>query len=465
MTDLTQRKKSRRPHRLVWSIGAALVLVAAFALWRCGGPGGNRPDMSGNVPPVRVALAVAQDVPHFLNGLGTVLPSSDVLVKSRVDGQLLRLHFQEGQRVAAGDLLAEIDPRPFQAALDEAEGHLARDKAQLENARRDLARYARLAKGDFIAEQQYENQRALVRQYEGTVEADQAAVDSARLQLEYSRITAPVGGRLGLRAVDEGNQVKSSDAGGIVRITEVSPCDVLFTLPESQVGLVTRALRQREEDPALSPLTVQAWDREQKHLLGIGQLLSLDNQIDTATGTVRLKARFANTDGSLYPNQFVNVRLLVQTLRNAVTIPAAAVQLGSRGSYVYLVKKEERNGEAVDVAILREVTPGVEAGRLEVIDKGVAAGDMVVVDGVDRLRDGIPVRVAATMETPRAEGPEGPVNPAPAQETEAEADAVPDEVDPAEVVLDGVPPAAPGRATAGGPPPGNAVPPAPAGAP
>ena len=402
------RLRGKRPRRLWWGLGLALVLGAAFLLWRCGAAGGDRPGMGGDAPPVRVAIAVAQDVPHFLNGLGTVLPSSDVLVKSRVDGQLLRLHFQEGQRVAEGDLLAEIDPRPFQAALTEAEGHLARDKAQLENARRDLARYARLAKGDFIAEQQYENQRALVRQYEGTVEADQAAVDSARLQLEYSRITAPVGGRLGLRAVDEGNQVKSSDASGIVRITEVSPCDVLFTLPESQVGLITQALRRREADPALPPLTVQAWDREQKRLLGVGELISLDNQIDTATGTVRLKARFANTDGSLYPNQFVNARLLVQTLHDAVTIPAAAVQLGSRGSYVYLVKKEERDGQEADVALLREVTPGIEAGRIAVIDSGVAPGDMVVVDGVDRLRDGIRVRVAATVETPAAEDPRGP---------------------------------------------------------
>lgn len=397
-----------RRRRLWWGVGLIAVLVAAVLLWRCGNGGAPGPGMGADAPPVRVAVAVAQDVPHFLNGLGTVLPSSDVLVKSRVDGQLLRLHFQEGRRVAAGDLLAEIDPRPFKAALDEAEGHLARDKAQLENARRDLARYARLARGDFIAEQQYENQRALVRQYEGTVEADQAAVDSARLQLEYSRITAPVGGRLGLRAVDEGNQVKSSDAGGIVRITEVSPCDVLFTLPESQVGLVTQALHRREEDPALPPLTVQAWDREQKRLLGVGELLSLDNQIDTATGTVRLKARFANADGSLYPNQFVNVRLLVRTLHGAVTVPAAAVQLGARGSYVYLVRKEDRDGRETDVAVVREVAPGIEAGRLEVIDSGLAAGDMVVVDGVDRLRDGIRVRVAATMETPRAENPDGP---------------------------------------------------------
>lgn len=411
MTMPTQRPlPSMAPRRRFWRgvCLAAVVITALLVLWRCGSGRGSGPGPGADAPPVRVAVAVAQDVPHFLNGLGTVLPSSDVLVKSRVDGQLLRLHFQEGQRVAAGDLLAEIDPRPFRAALDEAEGHLARDRAQLENARRDLARYARLARGDFIAEQQYETQRALVRQYEGTVEADQAAVDSARLQLEYSRITAPVGGRLGLRAVDEGNQVKSADAGGIVRITEVSPCDVLFTLPESQVGLVTQALRRREADPALPPLTVQAWDREQKRLLGVGELLSLDNQIDTATGTVRLKARFANADGNLYPNQFVNIRLLVQTLRDAVTVPAAAVQLGARGSYVYLVRKEDRDGQETDVAAVREVTPGIAAGRLEVIDSGLAAGDMVVVDGVDRLRDGIRVRVAATMETPRAENPDGP---------------------------------------------------------
>ena len=410
MTMPTQRPilSMARRRRFWWGVCLVAALAALVALWRCGGGRDSAPGMGADAPPVRVAVAVAQDVPHFLNGLGTVLPSSDVLVKSRVDGQLLRLHFQEGQRVAAGDLLAEIDPRPFRAALDEAEGHLARDKAQLENARRDLARYARLARGDFIAEQQHESQRALVRQYEGTVEADQAAVDSARLQLEYSRITAPVGGRLGLRAVDEGNQVKSSDAGGIVRITEVSPCDVLFTLPESQVGLVTQALHRREADPALPPLTVQAWDREQKRLLGVGELLSLDNQIDTATGTVRLKARFANADGSLYPNQFVNVRLLVRILHDAVTIPAAAVQRGARGTYVYLVRKEERDGQEADVAVVREVAPGIAAGRLEVIDSGLAAGDMVVVDGVDRLRDGIRVRVAATMETPPAESPDGP---------------------------------------------------------
>lgn len=378
-----------------------LILLALLAGWRLffsSAP--SRPGMSVDAPPVRVATAAAQDMPHFLNGLGTVTPSSEVLVTSRVDGQLLRLHFKEGQRVEAGDLLAEIDPRPFQATLDEAQGNLAKDQAQLDNARRDLSRYAKLAKGDFIAAQQYETQRALVRQYEGTVEADKAAVDSARLQLEYSRITAPVGGRLGLRNVDEGNMIKSSDTGGLVRITEVSPCDVVFTLPESQVPLVVAALRRHEQTPASPPPLVQAWDREQKHLLAVGSLLSLDNQIDAATGTVRLKARFPNKDGALYPNQFVNARLLVRMLKDAVTIPASAVQLGTRGSYVYVVDKNDK-GE--DVARLREVTPGIGTNALTVIDKGLAPGEVVVVDGLDRLRDGIQVKVAASMETPEAE--------------------------------------------------------------
>lgn len=401
MMALARKGTGGRFRNYLWP---GLILLALVLIWRVFFAGGEeRPKMGMEAPPVRVATAVAQDVPHFLNGLGTVVPSSDVLVTSRVDGQLIRLHFREGQRVQAGDLLAEIDPRPFQAALDEAQGNLTRDQAQLDNARRDLARYARLARGAFIAAQQYETQRALVRQYEGTVEADKAAVDSARLQLEYSRITAPVGGRLGLRHVDEGNQIKSSDSEGLVRITEVSPCNVLFTLPESQVPLVAKALAQREQDPALPPLPVQAWDREQKHLLAVGTLISLDNQIDAATGTVRLKALFPNRDGALYPNQFVNARLLVQPLKNAVTIPSSAVQLGSRGSYVYVVSRNEAGEE---VARVREVTPGIGTDALTVIDKGLRPGEVVVVDGLDRLRDGIAVRVAASVATPRAEAAE-----------------------------------------------------------
>ena len=401
MNAVSFLRRYRKP--VVW---AALVFVL-FLGWRLfSADGPARTGMGMDMPPVRVATALAQDVPHFLNGLGTVMPSVDVLVKSRVDGQLLRLHFQEGQRVRAGDLLAEIDPRPFEAALMQAEGNLARDQAQLDNARRDLQRYAKLTKGDFIAVQQYETQRALVRQYEGTVEADRAAVASARLQLEYSRITAPVGGRLGLRSVDEGNQIKSSDADGLVRITEVSPCDVLFTLPESQVALVAPAFVARERDRSLAPLPVQAWDREQKKLLAVGFLLSLDNQIDATTGTVRLKARFANEDNALFPNQFVNARLMVRTLEDAVTVPAGAVQLGSRGSYVYVAAPKEGSDAGEAVVSLRQVIPGITTARMAVIEQGLKAGEVVVVDGLDRLRDGISVKIAASTETPRAEAVE-----------------------------------------------------------
>lgn len=378
-----------------------LIVLLAFAGWRLFFGGGQaRKGMNMEMPPVRVAPALAQNVPHFLNGLGTVLPSSDVLVTSRVDGQLQHLHFQEGQRVKAGDLLAEIDPRPFKAALDQARGTLAKDQAQLDNARKDLARYATLAQGNYIATQQFETQRALVRQYEGTIEADKAAVDSAALQLNYSRITAPVSGRLGLRNVDEGNMIKATDTSGIVRITEVSPCDVVFTLPESQVPLVVQALRAHEDDVDRQPLPVQAWDREQKRQLDVGGLLSLDNQIDLSTGTVKLKARFPNTAGALYPNQFVNARLQVRVLQNVVTVPTSAVQLGSRGAYVYVAAKNDKGQDAVTV---RPITPGINSNTLTVVDKGLESGELVVVDGLDRLRDGIAVKIAATTETPRTQ--------------------------------------------------------------
>lgn len=352
-------------------------------------------------PPVRVAEAIAQNVPWYLNGLGTVLPSGDVLVQSRVGGQLLRLHFREGQRVAAGDLLAEIDPRPFQAELEQARGALARDQAQLENARRDLARYAKLAKGDYIADQQYETQKSLVRQWEGSVETGRAAVNSAALQLEYSRITAPISGRLGLRSVDEGNQVTANDPAGLVRITEIAPCDVVFTLPENQVGLVSAALHERELNSSLPPLRVEAWDRDDKKLLATGTLLSLDNQIDSDTGTVRLKARFPNSDYALYPNQFVNARLLVRTITDAVTVPAAAVQLGAKGSYCYLIESAENHGKKSEIARYREIRPGIVVSDVQVIEEGVKAGDLVAVDGLDRLRNDLPVRIAATIQTPR----------------------------------------------------------------
>lgn len=364
--------------------------------------------------PVRSAKALAQDVPHFLNGLGTVLASSDVLVKSRVSGQLMRLHFREGQHVMAGDLLAEIDPRPFRAALDEARGKLAADEAQLANAKRDLARYASLVRGDFVERQKYDTQKALVAQYEGACAADRAACENARLQLEYSRITAPASGIVGLRKVDCGNQISSSDSEGLVRICEVSPCDVLFTLPETAVPKIAQAFAQTRE----RQIPVQAWDREQKNLLATGHLLSLDNEIDKSTGTVRLKARFANADKKLYPNQFVNARLCVEVLKNAVTVPSSAVQIGTRGSYVYVLE-EDPVGSADKKAVpakgpvasqiatgkvnVRVVQVTLETARFAVIGQGLKAGETVIVDGIDRLRDGALVRVSGRVDTARAE--------------------------------------------------------------
>lgn len=364
---------------------------AIFFAWRHFAPSDKAPPPTIPPQPVRIAMAKQQNVPEYLNGLGTVTAANTALVRSRVDGQLQRLHFTEGQMVKAGDLLAEIDPRPFEVSLSEARGLLARDQAILENARQDLARYTRLGKTGGMSAQEVDTQRSLVRQYEGIVKNDQAQVDAAELQLTYSRITAPISGRLGLREVDEGNMIRASDADGIVRITQTQPVYVVFTLPETRVPLITEALRQQ----ASASLPVQAWDREQKHLLATGTLLTLDNQIDLATGTVKLKARFENTDDTLFPNQFVNARLLVRTLKDVVTVPASAVQLGPNGYFVYVIK----NG-AVSV---RQVDVGWKTDTLAVIDKGVAAGEEVVTDGLDSLRDGtrvVPVSSQSPSATP-----------------------------------------------------------------
>ncbi|MBQ7586097.1 MAG: MdtA/MuxA family multidrug efflux RND transporter periplasmic adaptor subunit [Desulfovibrionaceae bacterium] len=398
----------------IWKIfWLALIVVGCLIIYKMFVTPEMRPSkMKAPLAPVRTAEALIQDVPYFLNGLGTVLASSDVLVKSRVNGQLMRIHFKEGQRVKTGELLAEIDPRPFQAALNEARGKLAADEAQLNNAKRDLERYSNLIQGEYVERQKYDTQRALVAQYQGAVAADKAAVENARLQLEYSRITAPASGIVGLRKVDVGNQISSSDANGIVRITEMSPCEVLFSLPETSLPQFLKAFR---EVGRLAALPVQAWDREQKNILAIGHLQSLDNEIDRETGTVRLKASFANKEKALYPNQFVNARIRVTVLREVVTVPTAAVQVGPRGNYVYVFKEDKLEGEASlkpkkemltgpkGKVELREVEVGLETARLAVIKSGLAAKEMVVVDGLDRLKHGSEVQVAASMATPKAE--------------------------------------------------------------
>jgi multidrug efflux system membrane fusion protein len=319
----------------------------------------------------------------FLRSLGTVTAYNTVTVRSRVSGELVKVAFQEGQRVQAGDLLAQIDPRAFDVALAQARGVQQQNLAQLENARRDLKRYKALYAQDSIARQQLETQAALVHQYEGTVKSDQATVDNAKLQLTYARITAPISGRLGLRLVDEGNLVSTSDTNGLVVITQTQPIAVVFTLPETQLPQVLASVRTGHT------LTVEAYDRADLRPIAMGTLETVDNQIDVTTGTVKLKARFDNADEALFPNQFVNTRLHVQTLKNAAVIPAAAVQRGSIGAFVFLL-------QADSTVIVQPVELGPADADMMVVKQGLKPGDQVVIEGTDRLRTGTKVEVATS---------------------------------------------------------------------
>jgi len=331
---------------------------------------------------VVAAAATQGDIDVIVNGLGTVTPLRTVTVRTRVDGELVRLLFQEGQLVKDGELLAEIDPRAFQVQLQQALGQLARDRALLENARLDLERYKTLFKQDSIAKQQVDTQASLVRQYEGAVTMDQSQIDNAKLQLAYSRITAPISGRIGLRLVDPGNIVRAGDQNGIVVITQLQPVAVLFTVPQDLLPAVMKRMQSGEE------IAVEAWDREQKTKLAAGRLASADNQVDPQTGTVKLKAQFSNDDGGLFPNQFVNARMKLDTLRDVVIVPSAAVQRGAQGLFVYVVRPDK-------TVELRPVTLGPLDGQRQAINNGVRAGDTVVTDGVDRLRPGAQVEVAS----------------------------------------------------------------------
>ena len=352
-----------------------------------GGKGGER-----NVPVV-VAAARTMDVGVQLDGLGSVTPVATVTVRSRVDGQLMKVLFREGQVVRAGDLLAEIDPRPYQVQLAQADAQLARDQALLKNALIDLERYRVLHQQDSIAKQQLDTQDALVRQSEATVKMDQAAIDSARLQLVYSRITAPVSGRLGLRLVDVGNMVRAGDANGLVVITQLQPITVVFSIPEDNLPPVMKRLQSGEKLP------VTAFDRAGKLQLATGTLLTADNQIDPATGTVKLKAQFTNEDLALFPSQFVNVRLLVETRRDSTVIPSAAVQRGTPGTFVYAVDPQAK------VVSIRRVRLGPVQADAVAVEHGIAPGTLVVIDGADRLRDGATVEVVVRDAAPPNDGP------------------------------------------------------------
>jgi membrane fusion protein, multidrug efflux system len=392
-----------RPRRRWWPwlLAAVVVLLGAYLLARHrssdgadgsnggqaqtakggqSGGGANGPGGAGRPVPVLAAPATTKDVGVYLTGLGTVVPLNTVTVKSRVDGQLLRIDFREGQIVRAGDLLAELDPRPFQVQLMQAEGQKGKDEAALQNAKVDLQRYQVLYSQDSIAKQQLDTQAATVAQIEATLKSDQAQIESAKLNLAYSRVTAPAGGRVGLRQTDVGNIVHASDANGIVVITQLQPIDVVFTIPADQLPQVLPQVH------AGQGLVVEAYDRDLKNKLAAGQVLAVDNQIDPTTGTVRIKAIFPNQNEALFPNQFVNARLLVNTLHGAVTIPAAALQRSPQSTFVYRIKPDQ-TVETRNVEV--QLTEGEDA----VIRNGLAPGDQVVVDGADKLRPGSKVEM------------------------------------------------------------------------
>ncbi|MBB6064116.1 MdtA/MuxA family multidrug efflux RND transporter periplasmic adaptor subunit [Pseudoxanthomonas broegbernensis] len=367
-------------------LGLCLVLLLA---WRaCSGGaeadengggrwgGGERPPT-----PVRVAVAERGPLEMELKALGTVTPLRTVTVRSRVEGELMRVAFEEGQRVHAGQLLAQIDPAPFQVRLAQVTGQQKQNLAELENTRIQLQRYRDLAGGNYVSAQDVANLQAQVRQFEGRRESDQAAVDEARMQLDYTRIVAPIDGRVGLRSVDVGNLVRTGDEGGIVTITQTRPISVIFAVPETALAAVATAMR-RGGDTALS---VQAWDRDERRLLATGTLSSLDNRIDTQTGTLRLRALFDDADDALFPNQSVNVRLGLGS-DEVIAIPDAAVQFGSQGNYVYVIGKD-------DTASVRPIKLGIGHGDRVAVAEGLEAGERVVLEGLDRLYEGSQVEV------------------------------------------------------------------------
>lgn len=365
-----------------------IILIVIFALlivWYCARPKSAPPSM----PPQSVVVAKVQtsDVPVYLNALGTVTPTYSVTVRTQVSGQLFKILFTEGQMVKKGELLAEIDPRPFEAQLEQYQGQLARDTALLENAKLDLKRYQTLWKQDSVAKQTLDTQASTVKQYEGAVKMDEGLIQTTEVNLTYTKITAPIDGRVGLRLVDPGNFVQPSDQVGLVVINMINPITVVFTLAEDNIHEVVKQLNQGKT------LTVYAYNRSQTKLLATGTLLTIDNQIDPTTGTVKLKAQFQNQDNSLFPSQFVNIKLLIDTIKNATVAPTAAIQHGVANDFVYLLNKDKNSVSAQPVSL------GTTTDTDTVIKKGLTPGQFVVVEGADKLTDGSSITVANPEQT------------------------------------------------------------------
>jgi membrane fusion protein, multidrug efflux system len=419
-------KKRRR-------LGLLLILVAAAALgwWLFGrqtAPQSTRQNPFANAMPVVVAPAAAGDIDITLNALGTVTSLATVTIKSQISGYLIRVVYQEGQVVKKGDLLAEIDSRPYELALQNAQGALERDQAMLQSAELDLKRYQDLAKTNAIPRQQLDQQVALVAQDKGNVLSDQAQIDTQKLNIVYCHIIAPVSGRVGLRLVDQGNYVTPGDATGLVVITQFQPITVIFPVAEDNLPQIVRRLN------VAKTLPVTAFDRSGTNKLALGELQTLDNQIDTTTGTLKLRAQFANEDGTLFPNQFVNIQLLVDTLHDATVMTTSAVQRGAPGTFVYLVNSDS-------TVTVKPVTLGPQSGERVAIQSGLTPGDRVVIDGADKLRNG--AKVVPRDANASATGVGGPAAVAPAAGTAP------------------LGTAAPGSAAPGNAAPGNTTPPPP----
>jgi membrane fusion protein, multidrug efflux system len=394
--SLTEEAKAARPRtRSLWmGVGVAVLLVATWAAWSVGSKKSAAADAAAKkaspAVPVGVASAERRDLPVYLSGLGSITAFNTVTVKTRVDGQIMSVAFREGQEVRQGDLLVAIDPRPYEVQLAQAQANLAKDEAQLTDARLNLDRNKELLTQGVIPRQQADSQGALVGQLEAAAQADRAQIDSARLQITYSRITAPVGGRVGLRLVDQGNVVRAADQTGLLVITQLEPITVVFTLPEDSLALVARRMKA-------DTLPVEAWSRDDQTKLATGHLLTIDNQIDTATGTGKLKAVFDNKDRSLWPNQFVNARLLVEVRKGQTLVPSAAVQRGSTGVFAYVVKPDK----TIDV---RQLKVGLSQGGFTAIEDGVSPGEQVVTDGHEKVQAGTKVELRSGAGKPGGAG-------------------------------------------------------------